>query len=304
MTSSINGQITKSAYRSGYDLPPLPLDQFLDHIAQMPQEKEVIEGALVERQLGLIAGDPWTGKSLEEQRVACSFEAGAEYHGLKLEQSRTAYLTWEGSTKGIADRFRILRDSFSSECQPILKLMPRPVYLNTDEGYQEMGELLQHVKDQYGVRIVLLDSFPYTVKGNYRRDEVVEEWHSNIMQLVQRIDITPIVVFELRKLTMWGGAPEDYFNLERLKGAKTVGYKCHMVMMVGESKRQRKVGGVLQWFDDGHRIVIKKAKDARGPFDPLAVELNRNTLLFEGERWAWSDQERRYKAVNGNDPIF
>lgn len=292
----------RETYKSGYDLPPLPLDQFLDEIDKMPKEKEVIEGALVERQLGLIAGDPWTGKSLEEQRVACAFEAGADYHGLKLEQSRTLYLTWEGSTTGLANRFRILANSFNADCLPIVKLMGRPTYLNTASGYQELGEIFQHVKDQYGVKIVLLDSFPYTIKGNYRRDEVVDEWYVGMTQLIQKIGVTPIVVFELRKLTMWGGVPEEYFSLERLKGAKTVAYKCHMVMMIGEVKRQQRINGTTQWFDDGHRIVIKKAKDARGPFDPLTVALDRSTLLFEGDKWAWCETDLRYKAVKDQRP--
>ena len=281
-------------FKSGYDLPPMALNEFLEATKKMPDRADAIEGILPAEELALLAGDPWQGKSLEHQMLGCAFGQGALYHGLKLKKCRALYITWEGATKGIGKRFKTLAKSYPSDLLPILKMQSSPIHLNTEQGRIEMFNIISSVKEKYSnLEVLLLDSFPYTCQGNYRQDDIVEAWYEGIMGIARSLQVTPIVIFELRKLTMWGGIPEEYFTPERLKGAKTIGYKAYSIIMTGEAKKQVN----HEWIDDGHKIVIAKAKDAEAAFEPLTVTLNRTTLLYEGQEWKLNKEEQKYNAV-------
>lgn len=289
------GQLNEPAL-TGYDLPIMDLDEFLEVTDAMPEREDTIEGILPAGELMLWAGDAWQGKSLEHQRLACAFGAGADYHGLRLKKCRAFYITWEGATKGIRKRFATLIPSFKAGIHPVLKMLSIPVHLNTPKGFDEMDSLITEAKENYsGIEVLLLDSFPYTCAGDYRKDQIVDAWYTNLMALCRKHELTPIVTFELRKLTLYGGKVEEYFSLDRLKGAKTIGYKSYCVLMTGEQKVQQ--GRSKEYVSTGHRIVVAKAKDAVAPFDTLAVSLDRNSLFYTGQVWKYSAGMERYVAT-------
>lgn len=285
-------------YKSGYDLPPLPLDQFLEITKSMPDQEFIIEELLPKGQVMLVAGDPFQGKSLEQQRLACSFGNGAKYHGLKIKTCKAFYMTWEGATSGITFRLDTLKDVLAPELLPIIKMFPEPICIDTNEGAMKMLEIIQEQKHLHNIEVVLIDSFPYTCKKDYRKDEVVNIWWSNLQKIIHKTDVTPILVYELRKLISWGQSPEDSFNLDRLKGAKGIAYKCYSVLMIGEVKiqRRRKNNSNREWVSDGHRIHVCKAKDAKGSFQSLRVNLDRKKLLYKGNDWIWDEETQIYRA--------
>jgi hypothetical protein len=282
--------------KSGYDLSTTELSLFIEKGKSMPEQEYIIEALLPKEQLLLIAGDPWQGKSLENQGLVCAFGAGSTFHGLKLKKCLSLYITWEGSTQGIVERFEILHNIHNPDIMPLIKMMPEPVYIDTSEGKNKFREYIKHIKKSYPLEVILLDSFPYTCKGDYRKDKVIDQWFTNMMEISRELGITPIVVYECRKLTSYGQAPEEFFTLERLKGAKTLAYKAYSVVMIGEEKKQQKTKGVIKWMSAGHKLAIVKAKDAKGAFVPLSIKLNRNTLQYTGQSWYYDDTMKSYLA--------
>jgi len=283
-------------YKSGYDLPPMSLDKFLEHTDNMPDQEFIIEELLPKGQVMLVAGDPWQGKSLENQRLACTFGNGSKYHGLNTKTCKAFYMTWEGATKGINQRFKTLAKNLEPEILPTIKMFWEPVHIDTQYGMEEMIKIIKNEQDKSNVEVVLIDSFPYTCKGDYRKDTVVAKWWENFQRIIYLTGITPILVFELRKLVSWGQSPEEFFSLDRLKGAKGIGYKCYSVVMIGEIKKQRKRKSIIEWYSDGHRINVCKAKDAKGEFQALKVKLDRKQLMYNGEEWNWDEETQIYRS--------
>jgi hypothetical protein len=283
-------------FHTGYDLPPLPLDEFLNAVSNLPPCDELIEGILPKNQVMLIAGDPWQGKSLEIQRLGCAFGAGASYHGLRVAKCRALYLTWEGSTEGVKERFAKIVKDLRPEIPPIIKLLNEPMPLNKPLGKDQFYTFLSELKKQYNITIVLIDSFPYTFNGNPRHDEDIQRWWEALQDIAKKLDLTFIIVWELTKLIFSGNSEPEMFSLERLKTAHTTAYKVNTVVAIGELKKVVRGKEKAEWTSIGHRIVILKAKDSKGSFDPLAVTLNRDTLCWNGQRWGWDDINKRYKA--------
>lgn len=285
-----------NGHSSGYDFTTLPLDRFLEQGAAMPKKEYIIEAILPKEQLMLIAGDPWQGKSLENQGLVCGFGSGGTFHGLQLKKCLSLYMTWEGATEGIVERFQILNNTYQPSIKPLIKMVPEPVHIDTKEGKQMFMEYIKRIKAQLPLEVVLIDSFPYTCAGDYRKDKVVDTWFSNLMDIARETHITPIMVYECRKLTVQGQSPEEFFTLERLKGAKGIAYKAYSVVMVGEEKKQQRQKGVVKWISAGHKIHVAKAKDS-SPLATLSVKLNRNTLQYSGQKWVFDDLLRCHLAV-------
>jgi len=287
--------------KTGYDLPPLQLDQFLAQVASLPPSDDVIQGILPRHQVMLLAGDPWQGKSLEIQRLALAFGAGTDYHGLKLEKCRALYITWEGATEGIEERFTKLSEVLPSDLWPIIKMASHPMQINLakGEGKDEFYQMLKEQKEKHQVSVVLVDSFPYIFKGNPRRDEDIQSWWEVLQSIALDLELTFIIVWELTKLIFQGETEPEMFNLERLKTAHTTAYKVNTVVAIGELKKvvKDKDQGKSVRASLGHRIVILKAKDAKGAFEPLKVTLDRDTLCWNGEHWRWDDADKSYRAI-------
>jgi len=292
-------QIPKNGYRTGYDMPTMLVEDFIKASKELPEQDYIIDGILPRGQVMLIAGDPWQGKSLENQRLACSFGTRDDkirnYHGLKLKKCRSLYITWEGATKGIEERFETLLKRYKPDIPPLIKMRPDRIPLNTSKGFDEMFEYISEMVDRYAIEVVLFDSFPYMIDGNYSKDTVMDAWFEQLNELIYQTGITPIIVYELRKLTNNGNTPEDFFTLERLKGAKGLGYKAYSVIMIGESKKFDNKDRT--WKSVGHQIHLVKAKDAKGSFDTLPVKLNRETLCYQGNHWRFDEEERRFIAL-------
>lgn len=286
-----------NGHKSGYEFVTLDIDKFLTKGMNMPKQEYIIESILPKEQLMLIAGDPWQGKSLENQGLVCAFGAGGTFHGLQLKKCLSLYITWEGATSGIVDRFRILNMVYRPKIKPLIKMMPEPIFIDTVEGKETMLDYINHLKEKFPLEVILMDSFPYTCKGDYRKDKTIDSWFVNLMEISRECQITPIVVYECRKLTIQGQAPEDFFTLERLKGAKNIAYKAHTVIMVGEEKKQQRQKGVIKWISAGHKIHVAKSKDS-APLETLSVRLDRATLQYTGQKWIWDERLKCHLASN------
>lgn len=290
----------KELYKTGYDFPAMDVDSFIDKVGKLPPRDEIIEGVLPEEEVGIIAGDPWQGKSLEQQKLAYETGVGGNYHGLKVQKCRSGYVTWEGNSQKIANRFVKIARNFNiePEYKPIIKLLPEPIPINTEDGFNKMKELWKRFASE-GCKVLLLDSFPYTVAGKWRDDDVVNAWWAANRKLISETHITPIYVWEFTKLIFDAAHGGDPFDLTRLKGGYTVAYKVNTVVMIGELKVNKRIKGQgVKTVSEGHRIVIAKVKDSEGAFEPLKVTLDRKTLLWNGQHWEFDAQNEVYRAIN------
>ena len=288
----------ENTHKTAYEFDMMPADKFVEEISKLPKREEVIKGILPKGQVMLIAGDPWSGKSLEFQRLSCEFGKGGSYHGLKCNKCRAAYFTWEGAGDSIAERFNRLLDVIKPELAPLVKMFPEPIPLNTRIGYNMMYSVLEKCKQDFpDLEVVMYDSFPYLIDGKIKEDDTLSTWWSQMTKLHHAFDLTPIFVYEERKLIMGSKQSEDPFGLQRLKGSYQIAYKANTVIMIGEEKGAERSGENVNWVSKGHRIAVAKVKDGRGRFERLEVDLNRDTLQFEGQRWVFNNDIKEYEAT-------
>ena len=277
---------------TAYDFPPLKLDDFIGIAESMPKEEEVIKVLLPRNQVMLMAGDPWEGKSLELQHLTCGFGTSAsKYHGFELKKCQSLYLTWEGSQDAIIDRFKRISSMLHPDIQPIIKLVPRPMPLNTPKGLSDFKSLLDESIDtcKTPIEVVLIDSFTYTFKGNARTDENINQWWENLQTIIKTYDITPIFSWELTKLIFDARYQQAQFSIERLKTASTTAYKVNTVVAIGEEKNR------LQNL--GHRLVVLKCKDS-SKLEILKIKLDSSNLLYSGQHWELDNTTKTWKAVD------
>jgi archaellum biogenesis ATPase FlaH len=244
----------------------------------------------------LIAGDPWQGKSILAQNTALAFGAGGDFHGLKLEKCRALYITWEGSKFGIMKRFASMQDSIKSELEPLILKSEEPMPLTTEAGYNAMHSIIRAAKSEYGIGVVILDSFPYTFNGNVKEDKAVNEWWSKLQQLINEFDISVIIIWEVSKLPIDGNSSPEQFSLTRIKGASTIAYKVNTVVAIGELKKLERKGELVERVSKGHRLVVLKAKDA-GKMDWLEVSLDPQTMSYKGQKWGYNEIDCSYRAI-------
>lgn len=295
----------EKVYKTGYDFPLMDVDSFMNEVGKLPQQVEAIEGVLPVEEVGLIAGDPWQGKSLEQQKLAYEAAVGGTYHGLKVQKCRAGYMTWEGNSRKIANRFAKIGKRFSiePEYKPLIKLLPEPIPITTEDGFKKMEKLWKQFAAE-GCKILLIDSFPYTVAGKWRTDEAVSAWWDANKKLVSETHITPIYVWEFTKLFFDAVHGGDPFDLTRLKGGSTIAYKVNTVTMIGELKINKWIKGQgAKTMSDGHRIVMAKVKDGEGAFEPLKVKLDRKTLTWDGQHWEFDTQKEEYRAVDDGQTL-
>jgi len=282
---------------SAYDFEPLELSEFIAQTRKLPQRPEAIKVLLPQGELMLVAGDPWTGKSVEFQELACAFGAGGNYHGLPVKQCRAMYITWEGAGEKIADRLEKISKRYEMDQQPIIKLLPEPIPLNKPEGQEAMLKLIDGEVEKKGVEVVLIDNFPYTIRGSYSKDaNIMQSWFEGNRRIAHETGITPIYIWVFRKLIFGGNATEDPFSLDRLKGGSDIAYRANTVIMIGEYKKQARVkkddgSSPSEYTSLGHYIVPKKVKDAVSDIPPLRVKLDHDLLSFRGQHWELNGNE-------------
>ncbi len=288
---------TDTQLKSGYDFPAMEDRDFIWATRKLTRRPEAIQHLLPKQELMLIAGDPWTGKSVEGLELAYTFGSGGNYHGLPVTQCRAMYITWEGAGENIADRLDKISNRYEREIhlRPIIKLLPEPTHINKAEGNKTMLKLIDKQVQAKEVEVVIFDNFPYTIKGNYSRDpNIMQDWFDGNRWIVRETGITPIYIWVQRKLIFGGSSTEDPFSLDRLKGGSDVAYKANTVIMIGEYKKQKRVTedgeSVSKLVSMGHHIVPKKVKDAKCEIPPLKVKLNHELLSFRGQHW----------EINGN----
>lgn len=269
---------------------------FINEVKSMPVQDEMIEGLLPRNQVMLIAGDPWQGKSLLAQHAALSFGAGGNFHGLKMKKCRSLYITCEGGIRGLMKRFSAMRDAIKPDLDAVTYIDQPPMFINTDEGYQQMRSVLSSAKRDYNIEVVIIDSFPSTFSGNVKEDKSINQWWAKMQELIHEFDITVIVIWEVSKLPIDGNHPPEQFNLSRVKGASTIAYKVNTVIAIGELKKNERKGEVVERVSKGHRLVVLKSKDT-GKMDWLEVELDPLTLTYKGQNWKYNDIDCSYKAV-------
>jgi hypothetical protein len=186
---------------------------------------------------------------------------------------------------------------------PSIKMLPCKKEINTPEGQDYFINEITKV----GATVALFDSFPYTVRGHYSKDDgVINEWWDGLQNIVHRTSATPIFVWEFTKLTFNANAPQDQFALTRLKSGHTVAYKVNTVVMIGEERGNKRVDvdgvSTVRWKSLGHKIVVAKAKDAN-QIAPLTVTLDPNTLLWTGQHWMKNGTTGEYEVFDDNAEV-
>ena len=285
-------------YKTAYELPIMEFSKFYTEVNKMPECEYIIEEILPKGQIMLISGDPFSGKSLEFQRIVFEFGKGGIYHGLRCKKCRAAYITWEGAPNKILERMKKLSESVGPGIDPLVKIFSEPIRINTEKGYAEIYKFLSECKSKYpDLEVITYDSFPYMIAGKIDKDEVISEWWAKTTTLHREFDLTPIFVFEERKLIHDSRLPEDEFGLQRLKGSYQIAYKANTVLMIGQNKKLKREDGKPTWVMDGHCIAMVKVKDGKGEFSPLMVHLNRKTLMFDDQHWKFDENTGRYLAI-------
>ncbi|MFC1892797.1 AAA family ATPase [Chloroflexota bacterium] len=284
--------------KTGYDLPPMRFEDFKTMVSNLPPSEDIIEEILPKNEVALICGDPWQGKSLELQTLLWCFSSGESYHGLKVEKCEALYITWEGSTKGIVKRLEYISYGLKAigvdkGIEPQVKLVSGPTPLNTTAGYDAFCSILDGANKNGKVKVVLIDSAPYTMSRNTGSSEVVNYWWSKLQSIISQYDITPIFSWEFVKEIIFDARlKEQTFSLWRLKTASTTAYKANTVLAIGELKDlvQRK------WTSLGTKLAVLKSKDS-SRFEPLSVKLT-PIMTFTGQHWVNDDIKDIWVATN------
>lgn len=283
-----NGNGSKAKYAS--DLPILRLDEFIKAVDNLPDQDYLIDPILPIGQIMAFVGDPWAGKSLEEQRLAMNIANGDPFHGLPVKKRTPLYLTWEGAAKGIQGRFMHMLDGTKQKELPYVKMLSSPIYINTGKGKAEFIKLIQKHQAATGISVVMIDSFPYTCKGRYQEDEVINAWFAAAKEIAQTLNVTLIFVWEFTKPIIFQGEEANPYDLSRLKGAYGVAYKMDTVICIGNLHQvtwDKKLKKTVR-ADMGKRLVVMKSKDLP-PFPPLSIELDPESLFFKGQKWVNKD---------------
>jgi RecA-family ATPase len=267
---------------------------FINEVNSMPKVNDIIDGLLPRNQTMLIIGDPWEGKSILAQNLSLLFGAGSNFYGLKLHKCRALYITWEGSRVGIKNRFEIMSNAIKPDLEPLLLKRDVPLRITTEQGYKDMSQIIQAAKDEYGIDVLILDSFPYTFDGNITDDKSMGVWLETINRLNAELDITSIVVWEVTKRNI--DIPQ--FDIQRVKGAGAASYRTGAIVAIGDSKKVMRVDGKIERVSQGHRIVVIKSKET-GNFDKLNVSMDIKTFSYIGQSWEYDTSSGRYIAVGG-----
>jgi RecA-family ATPase len=289
---------TKVNNKNCYNLGLRLSSEFIKEVKNMPHQDEIIESILPRNQVMLIAGDPWQGKSILAQNTAFSFGIGGSFHGLKLHKCRAFYITWEGSKQGIMKRFSSMQENIKPDLEPLIYRSENPMPLNTDEGYNNLHDLLKVAKTEYNIEVLIIDSFPYTFNGNIKEERSVNEWWTKLQQLINEFDLSVIIIWEVSKLPLDSNMNPEQFALTRIKGAGTIAYKVNTVIAIGELKKLERKGELVERVSKGYRLVVLKNKDG-GQMDWLEVKLDPLTLSYQGQKWEYNEINCSYKAING-----
>jgi hypothetical protein len=295
-----NGSQAKSAS----ELPILRLDQFIAQVSSLPNQDYIIDPILPAGQVMLICGQPWTGKSFEAQRLAVSFPNGGTFHGLRLKRLIPLYITWEGASKGIMHRFSQLIQGRTE--YPYVKMETSPIYLNDPLGKAKFMGMIRDVQAQTGISLVIVDSFPYTIKGDYSKADVVNVWWAAVQEIATSLQLTLIIIWELTKPIIFRGEEINPYDLSRLRGAYSVAHKVNTVVAVGDLKKVVKSDGKSVRARVATELVVMKAKDCER-LPPLRVQLNPTTLCFEDDEWVhgedgWDIAKPKSRA-SADDPL-
>jgi archaellum biogenesis ATPase FlaH len=272
---------------------------FIEYVNKLPHQEDLIEAILPYNEVMIICGAPFKGKSLEAQRLACQFPSGGTYHGLKVEPCEAAYITWEGSPTKIGRRFKSFIKNVPLEKHPVIHKLDTPTYLNTPEGYEAFIKVITDIRIIRNIKVIIVDSFSYTIDGDYKTDAIVNRWWEAVQKLSNTLELTFIFVWEFTKPIIFRGEEVNPYDLSRLKSAYTTAYKVNTVVAMGEISNVVKVGGKPQRIKTP-QIVIMKAKDSE-QFPPLAVTLNKNTLCYDGEIWQFDKTSDGYIVVPSNN---
>jgi len=274
---------------------PMLASDFVKYVSSLPDADDIIEGILPKGETALFCGAPYSCKSLEVQRLTCQFPVGGDYHGLKVKMCDAAYLTWEGSQKGLANRFSRFIQGVPLVKNPVMWKLDEQTPLNTKEGYKLFLEVVKQIRAIRNATVLVIDSFPYTIRGDHKSDVTVGAWWEAVQKLSNTQGITCIFVWEFTKPIIFRGDVVNPYGLERLKSAYQTAYKVNTVIGMGEWSKTIRLGKSIERIRSP-QIVGMKVKDG-ATLPPLNVTLDTKTLCLNGEYWKFDEETQAYIVI-------
>ena len=129
-------------------------------VCERPTPEWIVEDLIPERGLGLLYGEPGSGKSFLAVELSHCMALGRPWRGLYVEQCGVMYLAAEGQG-GVPGRFRALHKHTGQDPTDHLWLMDGgPSLLNMD-----WREIVKEIKYRGNVRVVIVDTLAQTIAG-------------------------------------------------------------------------------------------------------------------------------------------
>lgn len=278
---------------------PQFLDDWIKAVEKTTDKDDMIRALLPCGETMMITGGPYVGKSLEVQNLTCQFPIGGSYHGLKVKKCHVAYITWEGSKKGLAKRFGYFLPAIPHEDLPLIYKPSHPIFFNTKDGVAEWEKVLTEIKSLNDAKVLIIDSFTYTVLGDTKQDNIMNSWWANVQSLSSKHNLTFIFTWELTKPVLFHGEQINQFDLSRVKTNYSSVYKINTVVGIFEADKIVRDGSEVKRVRTHSVLVVMKAKDM-GMLPPLKVKIDPATMLLNGQCWQENEKTNEYDAVDTN----
>ena len=76
--------MTELKFKDIYELEPIPIEKWRNHISHLVKEEELIQQLLLPGQIMIIAGRAGIGKTNELLHLCYCFSYGVKWHGLEI----------------------------------------------------------------------------------------------------------------------------------------------------------------------------------------------------------------------------
>lgn len=142
----------------------LPLAEFLEH----PRASYLIKGLLPRHGLGVVFGEPGSGKSFFSLDLAAAIARGIDWRGHRTKQSGAIYVCAEGLA-GLGDRLRAYCVAHSVDTELLrLEVITSPInLLNPDDAFfDELVTAIRDASERIGaIGLIVIDTLARVMPG-------------------------------------------------------------------------------------------------------------------------------------------
>ena len=250
-------------------------DRHPDNHITIPSEASTVTGWLARP----VTEVQWDIEQLMAQGTTL-IRLGGMWHGLQVRQLMPICVNLELTENQMQTRIRKLAGIYPAVRDINFLARKGANYrINTDEGKENLFELLRNYGQSFGV--VILDPLALFIDGKLEKIDWNGEVEPVLTELKQEFGCSIILNHNFRKKIQIYGHGEDMFAPDRLKGvADIIDRVDNIVVFVSESQPRKNEQGENQRIEIAKWIHAAKTRDAERALSPHRVKWIFNEAMF------------------------